>query len=216
VNSEEVNVFMENLKLINHKAIFISCDVSSYIQVAAALELVVKEFGTIDVALNNAGVAGEASKVGDMAEATWSEVIGVNLNGVFNCMKHELFYMAKQKKGVVINVSSILGKVGYMSLAPYVAAKHGVIGLTKTAALEYAYVGIRINAICPGFIQTPLLDKAGICDYSNVKQHIIEKHPLNRLGTAEEVAKTFLFLASDDSSFITGSTIEVDGGYLAQ
>jgi NAD(P)-dependent dehydrogenase (short-subunit alcohol dehydrogenase family) len=151
-----------------------------------------------------------------MTEAEWLSVMNINLNGVFNCMKHELTQMCKQKKGVIVNISSVLGKVGFASSAHYVASKHGVIGLTQTAALEYADQGIRINAICPGFINTPLLEKGGIIQHPILQQKIIDNHPMKRLGEAEEVAKGFLFLASNESSFITGSTIEIDGGYLAK
>jgi NAD(P)-dependent dehydrogenase (short-subunit alcohol dehydrogenase family) len=207
---------MEVLKKENPKAIFIECDVSVFSQVHAAIEKVVNTFGTIDVALNNAGIGGESAKVGDMSEQAWLKVIGVNLNGVFNCMKHELFQMAKQKKGVVINMASILGKVGFATSSHYAAAKHGVIGLTQTAALEYAAEGIRINAICPGFIDTPLLVKGGISDHPEVKQHIIDLHPIKRLGKAEEIANGFIFLASYESSFVSGTSLEIDGGYLAQ
>lgn len=131
-------------------------------------------------------------------------------------MKHELIQMVKQKKGIIVNMSSILGKVGFATSSHYVAAKHGVIGLTQTASLEYAADGIRINAICPGFIDTPLLAKGGITDHPEVKQHIIDLHPINRLGKAEEIASGFIFLPSDDSSFITGTALEIEGGYLSQ
>lgn len=151
-----------------------------------------------------------------MSEQAWLKVIGVNLNGVFNGMKHQLAQMEKQNSGVIINMSSILGKVGFATSAHYVAAKHGVIGLTQTAALEYGTSGIRINAICPGFIDTPLLTKGGISDHAEVKQMIIDLHPMKRFGKSEEIANGFIFLASDESSFITGSTMEIDGGYLAQ
>lgn len=113
-------------------------------------------------------------------------------------------------------MSSILGKVGFATSSHYVAAKHGIIGLTQTAALEYATQGIRINAICPGFIETPLLTKAGISDHPEIKQHIIDLHPMKRMGKSEEVASDFIFLACDDSSFITGTKLEIDGGYLAE
>jgi NAD(P)-dependent dehydrogenase (short-subunit alcohol dehydrogenase family) len=112
-------------------------------------------------------------------------------------------------------MASILSKVGFATSCHYVAAKHGVIGLTQTAALEYATEGIRINAICPGFIDTPLLTKAGIVDHAVVKQHIVDLHPMKRLGKSEEIAKGFIFLATDESSFITGTSLEIDGGYLA-
>lgn len=207
---------MDEIRKENPKAIYIECDVSDFKQVQTTIEKVVSTFGTLDVALNNAGIGGEANKVGDMTEEAWLKVIGVNLNGVFNGMKHELTQMAKQKKGVIVNMSSILGKVGFATSSHYVTAKHGVIGLTQTAALEYAEQGIRINAICPGFIETPLLTNAGISDNTEAKQQILNMHPMNRLGTSEEIANGFIFLASDDSSFVSGTALEIDGGYLAQ
>ena len=216
MKSANTDKAMQEIQKENAKAIFVECDVSVFAQVQAAIEKVVSTFGTLDVALNNAGIGGEANKVGDMTEQAWLKVIGVNLNGVFNGMKHELAQMAKQKKGVIVNMSSILGKVGFATSSHYVAAKHGVIGLTQTAALEYAVEGIRINAICPGFIDTPLLTKGGISDHADVKQHIIDLHPMKRLGKAEEIANGFIFLACDDSSFVSGTTLEIDGGYLAE
>ncbi len=198
----------------NPKAIFIECDVSKFEQVQTAIQKTIGVFKTLDVALNNSGIIGESSKIGDMTEQAWLKVIGVNLNGVFNCMKHELAQMIKQKSGVIVNMSSILGKVGFSSSAHYVASKHGVIGLTQTAALEYATEGIRVNAICPGFIETPLLDKGGISKDIEVKQHIINLHPMKRLGKSEEIANGFIFLASEDSSFVSGTSLEIDGGYL--
>ena len=143
-------------------------------------------------------------------------MIGVNLNGVFNGMKHELTQMSKQKKGVIVNMSSILGKVGFANSSHYVAAKHGIIGLTQTAALEYATDGIRINTICPGFIETPLLTNADLTKDSDLQKYIIGLHLMKRVGKSDEIAAGFIFLASDDSSFITGTTLEIDGGYLAQ
>jgi NAD(P)-dependent dehydrogenase (short-subunit alcohol dehydrogenase family) len=216
MKSATFDITMEAIKKENPKAIFIECDVSVFAQVQTAIQKVVSTFGTLDVALNNAGISGEPNKVGDMTEQAWLKVIGVNLNGVFNCMKHELTQMVKQKKGVIVNMSSILGKVGFATSSHYVAAKHGVLGLTQTAALEYAIQGIRINAICPGFIETPLLTKAGISDHPDIKQHIIDLHPMKRMGKSEEVASGFIFLACDDSSFITGTKLEIDGGYLAE
>ena len=204
------------IKKENPKAIFIECDVSVFAQVQEAIQKVASTFGSLDIALNNAGIGGEANKVGDMTEQAWLKVIGVNLNGVFNCMKHELTQMVKQKKGVIVNMASILGKVGFSTSSHYVAAKHGVIGLTQTAALEYAIVGIRINAICPGFIETPLLTNAGITKNSDIQKFIIGLHPVKRLGKPEEIDSGFIFLASDESSFITGTSLEMDGGYLAQ
>jgi NAD(P)-dependent dehydrogenase (short-subunit alcohol dehydrogenase family) len=207
---------MEEIKKENSNAIFIDCDVSVFAQVQMAIEKVVSTFGALDVALNNAGIGGESNKVGDMAEQAWLNVISVNLNGVFNCMKHELTQMTKQKSGVIVNMSSILGKVGFAMSSHYVAAKHGILGLTQTAALEYAAEGIRINAICPGFIDTPLLTTAGISENTDIQKYIIGLHPMKRLGKSEEIASGFIFLACDDSSFITGTKLEIDGGYLAE
>ena len=215
MKSESSDKAMEEIRKENSKAIFIECDVSNFNQVQKAIEKTVTTFDRLDVALNNAGIGGESGKVGDMTEQAWLKVIGVNLNGVFNCMKHELTQMEKQKSGVIVNMSSILGKVGFATSSHYVAAKHGVIGLTQTAALEYATEGIRINAICPGFIDTPLLAKGGITDQEDLKQQIIDLHPMKRLGKSEEIANGFIFLASDDSSFVSGTSLEIDGGYLA-
>src|ERR1035437_10296694 len=136
---------MEEIKKENSKSIFIECDVSVFAQVEAAIQKTVSTFGTLDVALNNAGIGGKSYKVGEMPEQEWLKVIGIDLNGVFNCMKHELAQMAKQKSGVIVNMSSVMGKVGIATSSHYVAAKHAVIGLTETAALEYATEGIRIN-----------------------------------------------------------------------
>jgi NAD(P)-dependent dehydrogenase (short-subunit alcohol dehydrogenase family) len=164
LKSDTADPTMDKLKLINSKAVFIECDVSVYKQVEAAIQHTIDTFKSIDVALNNAGIGGEANKVGDLSEEAWLKVINTNLNGVFNCMNQELKHMTKQKKGVIINMSSILGKVGFATSSHYVAAKHGIIGLTQSAALEYATEGIRINSICPGFIETPLLTNAGIIE----------------------------------------------------
>ena len=216
LKSDTAGKAMEEVKKENAKAIFIECDVSVYAQVEAAIQKTVSTFGTLDVALNNAGIGGKSFKVGEMPEQEWLKVIGVNLNGVFNCMRHELAQMSKQKNGVIVNMSSIMGKVGLSTSSHYDAAKHGVIGITQTAALEYATEGIRINAICPGFIDTPLLTKVGINRHADVRQHIIDLHPMKRLGKAEEIANGFIFLACNDSSFISGTALEIDGGFLAE
>jgi NAD(P)-dependent dehydrogenase (short-subunit alcohol dehydrogenase family) len=215
LRSPSVDSVMDEVRKYNPEAIFFECDVSAFVQVQQVIKKVVVTFGTLDIALNNAGIGGESSKVGDMTESGWLKVIGVNLNGVFNCMKHELTQMSMQKYGVIVNMSSILGKVGFANSSHYVASKHGIIGLTKTAALEYASEGIRVNAICPGFIETPLLANAGITENTDVQKYIIGLHPMKRLGTSEEVASGFIYLASDESSFITGTALEIDGGYLA-
>ncbi len=207
---------LEDMKYRNSKAFFIECDVSVFAQVQVAVEKVVGKFGALDVALNSAGIGGEPNKLGDMSEHAWLNVIGINLSGVFNCMRHELAQMAKQQAGVIVNIASILGKVGFATAAHYVAAKHGVIGLTQTAALEYAKEGIRVNAICPGFIDTPMIAKSSIGKHAEVEQHLIALHPLKRMGRPEEIAQGFIYLACDDSSFVTGTTLAIDGGFLAE
>jgi len=214
LKSENIDEEMEEIKKENPRAIFIECDVSVFVQVESAIQKVVSTFGTLDIALNNAGIGGKPDKVGDMTEQAWLKVIGINLTGMFYCMKHELIHMSKQKKGIIVNMSSVLGKVGFAKSSHYVAAKHGIIGLTQTAAIEYANENIRINTICPAFIETPLLTKLDLNHHPNAKQHIIDLHPMKRLGKSEEVAKGFIFLACEDSSFITGTTLEIDGGYL--
>ena len=216
MKSDAVNAAMDEIKKENPKAIFIDCDVSVFAQAQTAVEKTVSTFGTLDIALNNAGIGGKSHKVGEMPEEEWLKVIGIDLNGVFNCMRHELAQMAKQKSGVIVNMSSVMGKVGIATSSHYVTAKHGVIGLTQTAALEYAAEGIRINAICPGFVETPLLTKIGINRHPDAKEHLISLHPMKRLGKPEEIAKGFIFLACDDSSFVSGTAIEIDGGYLAE
>lgn len=212
MKSASTEKIMAEIKRDNENALFINCNVSIFPEVQIAIDTVINKFKTLDVALNNAGVGGEANKIGDISEQQWLDVINVNLNGVFNCMKHELIQMTKQKNGVIINMSSIFGKVGFPTSAHYVASKHAVIGLTQTAALEYATDGIRINAICPGFIDTPLLQKMS----SEARQYVIDMHPMKRLGRSEEIAELFIFLASNQSSFITGTAIEIDGGYLSK
>jgi NAD(P)-dependent dehydrogenase (short-subunit alcohol dehydrogenase family) len=208
-------IAVEDMKYRIPNAFFIDCDVSVFAQVQAAVEKVVGRFGKLDVALNCAGIGGEPNKLGEMSEHAWLNVIGINLNGVFNCMRHQLAQMAKQHAGVIVNISSILGKVGFAGAAHYVAAKHGIIGLTQTAALEYAKQGIRVNAICPGFVDTPMIAKTSIGKDSAVEQRIIDLHPMGRFGKPDEIANGFMFLACAESSFITGTTLNIDGGFLA-
>lgn len=177
--------------------------------VAAALE----HFGALHIAVNNAGIGGPAAMAGEYPLEGWDKVIAINLSGVFYGMRYQIPAMLAAGGGSIVNVASILGQVGFRGSSAYVAAKHGVVGLTQSAAIEYAPQGIRINAIGPGFIRTPLLDK-------NLTTEQLEKiaalHPMGRLGESREVAELVLWLASNKSSFVTGSYYPVDGGYLAQ
>lgn len=197
------------------KAFFVKADVSKPEDCERLVAATVQQFGSVDIAFNNAGIGGEANPVGNMSIEGWNKVIAVNLNSVFYCMKYQLEQMEKQGSGVIVNMSSILGAVGFANSSAYVAAKHGVIGLTQTAALEYSAKGIRINAIGPAFINTPLLSEAGMND--GVKQQIlVPLHPIGRLGESKEVAELVVWLSSDKASFVTGSYYAVDGGYLAR
>ncbi len=207
---------MDEIRVIQRDAVFIECNVAIYEQVKNATEQTINMFGSLDVALNNAGIGGKTGRISDLEERDWLSVINIDLTGVFYCMKQELIQMLKQNSGAIVNISSISGKIGYPKSAHYAAAKHGIIGLTKTAALEYATDGIRVNVICPGFIDTPLLTKLDLGNNPERKKAIIDKHPMNRFGTSEEVANGFIFLPTDDSSFITGAAVDIDGGFLAQ
>ncbi len=215
VQEEKGNNLVQKIRQLNGKAIFVKADVSKPEDCEILVNKAVATFGSLDIAFNNAGIGGESNAVADMSIEGWNHVIAVNLNSVFYCMKYELLQMQKQGKGSIINNSSILGQVGFANAAGYVAAKHGVIGLTKNAALEYSSKGIRINAVGPAFINTPLLTEAGMDD--NVKQSVlIPMHPIGRLGESKEVAELVVWLSSHKASFVTGSYYAIDGGYLAR
>ncbi len=174
----------------------------------------VKVFGRLDIAVNNAGIGGEASLTGDYSVEGWLKVININLNGVFYGMRYEIPAMLKNGGGAIVNIASILGQVGFATAPAYVAAKHGVVGLTKTAALEYSAQGIRINSVGPGFIHTPLLKD--LEQDQAVVDMLISLHPMGRLGLPNEVAELVAWLASEKASFVSGGYYAVDGGYLAR
>ncbi|UOE42942.1 SDR family NAD(P)-dependent oxidoreductase [Agromyces larvae] len=164
------------------------------------------------IAVNNAGIGGPAAVIGDYPDDGWAQVIAVNLSSVFHGMKAQLPAIVANGGGAIVNMASILGSVGFASSSAYVSAKHGLVGLTKNAALEYAPLGVRVNSVGPGFIKTPLID-ANLDEAT--QQFLVSKHPIGRLGEADEVAALAVFLASDAASFITGSYHLVDGGYTA-
>ena len=194
-------------------AIFVKADTSMPIDSRKVVEAAVEKFGGLHIALNNAGIGGPLSPVGEYPVDGWDKVISINLSGVFYGLRYQIPAMLISGGGSIVNIASILGKVGTKGSAAYVAAKHGVIGLTEAAALEYADQKIRINSIGPGYIVTPLLTKS--LDATAMKA-LTGLHPMGRLGTSEEVAELALWLNSDKASFVTGSYYNVDGGYLAQ
>ncbi|MEP2669416.1 MAG: SDR family oxidoreductase [Cyclobacteriaceae bacterium] len=194
------------------KAAFFKTDVSKPEEMKALVDFTLKTYGQLDVAVNNAGVGGEINPVGDMSIEGWNNIIAINLNSLFYGMKYQIQAMLKNGSGSIVNISSILGAVGFAGSAGYAAAKHGVVGLTQTAALEYSAQKVRVNAVGPGFIETPLLNALD----AEMKGQLVALHPIGRLGKSEEVAELIYWLASDKSSFVSGSYYPVDGGYLAR
>lgn len=194
------------------EAIFVKSDAAVAADQEKLALVALDTYGALHIACNNAGIGGVSAPVGEYPIEGWDQVIAVNLSGVFYGMRYQIPAMLKSGGGVIVNMASILGTVGFANSAAYVAAKHGVVGLTKNIALEYGTSGIRANAVGPAFIETPLLD--GFDD--SAMTWLKSKHPIGRLGTSEEVAELVLFLSSDKASFITGSYYPVDGGYLAQ
>jgi NAD(P)-dependent dehydrogenase (short-subunit alcohol dehydrogenase family) len=190
-----------------------AADVSELNSVEAMVERAESELGPLRIAVNNAGIGGTSQPTGEYDVDAWRRVMSVNLDGVFYCLRAEIGPMSRAGGGSIINMASVLGSVGIENSPAYVAAKHGVVGLTKSAALEHAASGVRVNAVGPGFISTPLLEQNLPAE---AQAQIAALHALKRLGTSEEVANLVTFLASDDASFITGSYHPVDGGYTAR
>ncbi|MBD3184208.1 SDR family oxidoreductase [Candidatus Poribacteria bacterium] len=209
---------METSRMINKSygvSIFVKADVSRQKDVEKIIKRTVETYGRLDCAFNNAGIEGEQAATADCTVENWDRVMNINLRGVWLCMKYELIQMIKQKVGSIVNTSSVAGRVGFENISPYTASKHGILGLTKAAALEYATSGIRINAVCPGVIQTEMIDRFTGGDKEKEYQ-LIAKEPMRRMGTPEEVAEAVLWLCSKAASFVTGHSLNVDGGFVAQ
>ncbi len=198
------------------EAAFVPCDVSVASDVEAMVRKTVELYGSLDCAFNNAGIDGTSASIADYPLNIWDKVIGVNLTGVFLCMKYEIEQMLKQGGGAIVNNASILGVVGFANASAYAAAKHGVLGMTKVAALEYASKGIRVNSVCPAFVVTPMLEHAGITSNPEMKAMLEGMHPIKRMGRPEEIGDVAVWLCTDAASFVHGQGMLVDGGYVAQ
>lgn len=212
IDEEKGKALTEEIKSNGGKAVFLKADVSKPQDSEKSVKEALSHFSKLDIAVNNAGIGGEQAPVGEYEIEDWNKVIAINLSGVFYGMRYQIPAMLKNGKGSIINVASILGDVGFANSAAYVAAKHGVLGLTKSAALENSAKGVRVNSVGPAFIKTPLLDNLD----KGLLEQLVGLHPIGRLGEPEEVAELFLWLASERSSFATGAYYPIDGGYLAQ
>ena len=212
INAEAGEEVVQRIQRAGGTASFFKVDVASAAENKALVDFTFNTYGKLDVAVNNAGIGGEANKIVDMSLEGWHRVIDVNLHSIFYGMKYQIEAMLKTGQGSIVNISSILGSVGFQGSVGYVAAKHAAVGMTRNAALEYSSQNIRINAVGPAFIDTPLLDQID----DDIKKQLISLHPIGRLGRSQEVAELILWLGSDKSSFATGAYYPIDGGYLAR
>jgi NAD(P)-dependent dehydrogenase (short-subunit alcohol dehydrogenase family) len=213
-NENAARAAADQLNAQGHKAIAIFCDVADDAQVEAMVKRTVATFGQLDVAYNNAGVQNVLAETADTTREDYDRVMGINLRGEWSCMKFELQQMRKQGSGAIVNCSSLGGLVGGAERGIYHAAKHGILGFTKSAALEYASRGIRINAICPGLIWTPMADQMVAAGQGEALKAMEKSVPMGRVGRPEEIANAVLWLCSDAASYVTGQSISVDGGFI--
>ena len=215
INEDAARTAADKLAAAGHKAIGIRCAVENEADAAAMVAQTVSTFGRLDAAFNNAGIHVAVAETADAEGSDFDRIIAINLRGIFTCMKHELRQMREQGSGVIVNCSSQSGFVGLPGLGAYTASKHGVIGLTKAAALEYAPRGIRINCICPGTTETPLV-KGLVEQEPGRLDAVIKDIPLGRMGREEEIASAVLWLCSPGAGFMVGQTLMPDGGYTAR
>ncbi|MDK2944200.1 short-chain dehydrogenase [Mesotoga sp. HF07.pep.5.2.highcov] len=216
VDEEKGRKLAEEINESGGTAVFMKHNVADAKQTKEIINKIVEKFGKLDVAFNNAGIAGPSLPISEYPEEDWERVISINLLGVYYGMKYQIQQMLKQGGGAIVNNSSILGKVGFNNASAYVAAKHAVVGLTKAAALEYASKNIRINAVNPAFIKTPPIENAGMKEGTEMYDMLVGLHPIGRLGNPREVANAVLFLSGEDASFVHGESLMVDGGYTAK
>ena len=211
VREEAVNAAAQQLVASGHQALAIRCDVSDDAQVAAMVQQTIGAFGRLDAAFNNAGVMARVAPTGDSTREDWDRVIGINLRGVWSCMKHELQQMERQRSGAIVNNASVGAITGNPGIASYIASKHGVVGLTRTAALEYVRHGIRVNAVNPGTIDTQIARDVVKGD-AQAYAEMVSKIPMGRVGQPEEIAAAVLWLCSPGASYVVGQALTVDGG----
>lgn len=202
---------LNEIEALGAKCMFVPIDVADVESVKNAITKTVKEYGRLDIALNNAGIAGTPSGIHNMPEEIWNRIIAINLTGQFYCVKYELQQFLKQGGGVIVNMASLGGLIAEPGLVPYTAAKHGVLGITKNIAIQYGNENIRANAICPYYVETPMISATP----DEAQQAWIEGTPMKRLCKPEEVAKAFIYLASEESSYCNGTHLILDGGVLA-
>lgn len=218
INANEGQAVVSEIEDAGGDATFVETDVSDPSQVSEMVDTAVETYERLDFAHNNAGVRGERYPITDYPDEAWREVIDVNLTGVWNCLKHELRQLESQGDGgAIVNTASVVGKSGLPNGTSYAAAKHGIVGLTKSVAMEVGDEDIRVNAVCPGYIDTPMIRSEGdrVTTDEEALEAIREMHPLGRLGDPDEVAETAVWLCSDNATYVTGDAINVDGGFLA-
>jgi len=203
------------IKAAGGEAVFVKADMAKAAEVEALVQKAVATYGRLDCAHNNAGIEGATGRTADYREEDWDRVISINLTGVWFCLKYEIAQMLKQGGGAIVNTASDAGLLGVPQMPAYVASKHGVVGLTKTAALEYAKAGIRVNAVCPGVIKTPMVDRI-TGQRAGRAERMAAAEPVGRMGKPEEIAEAVVWLCSDAASFVTGLPMPVDGGIIAQ
>ena len=217
INAEGGEETLSAVKDLGADGIFVHADVSKSDDVQALIAQAVQTYGRLDCAYNNAGIEGYmAGRLHEYPEDTWDRLIDINLKGVWLCLKHEIPQMLQQGGGAIVNTASAAGLVGSRRLSAYVASKHAVVGLTKAAALEYAADGVRVNAVCPGIIDTPMMDRLIGGREADYEATIPTRQPIGRLGTPAEIAESVAWLCSDAASLVTGLAMAVDGGFTAQ
>jgi NAD(P)-dependent dehydrogenase (short-subunit alcohol dehydrogenase family) len=215
VNQDACATTCEAIKKSGCEVVSHQVDVSNALGVKSLIDFVVNKFGGLDLAVNSAGIQGELASTIECTEENWDRIVGTNLRGVWLCLKYEIAAMLPRGRGSVVNISSNFGLVGSSRMPAYSASKHGVIGLTKTAAIEFSSSGIRVNAVCPGPTDTPLV-QAIIKGDPSIVEAITSRVPIGRMASAQELAESIVWLSSDRASFVAGAVLSVDGGYVAQ